>query len=154
MCHRPINHSKTTLQAKGKGDGTTSALKSILSKLLGDSNKEKMEQAENIRNKAIDFNSYNVAPEELQRLMWHVLEWRDAIYREILKKIEMVPGLSELIDEWSDTLNACEPSRSSHSCTTHRHNAESVVFTVLEPLLKVRPNRCCTGFVNSSDPSQ
>ena len=114
-----------------------------------------MEQAQNIKNKVYDFNPGDLAPEELQRLMWNVLEWRDAVYREILKKIEMVPGLSELVDELTDALNACEPPRGVlTSAPLNDTLLNPVVFTVLEPLLKVRAIGCCAGPVNSSAPSQ
>ena len=37
-----------------------------------------------------------------------ILKWRDDVYRDIIEKIEMVPGLSDLIDQLTNALNACE----------------------------------------------
>ena len=57
--------------------------------------------------KAYQFDPDNVAPPEVREQLWQLLKWRDNVYRDIIKKIEMVPGLSELIENLTNALNAC-----------------------------------------------
>ncbi len=56
---------------------------------------------------AYNFDPDNIAPPEVQEQLWQLLKWRDDIYRDIIKKIEMVPGLSDLIENLTNALNAC-----------------------------------------------
>ena len=67
---------------------------------------------------AYEFNPDDIAPPEVQQQLFQLLKWRDDIYRDILKKIEMVPGLEELIDNLTNALNA-------------------FVYTILAPYLSV-----------------
>jgi hypothetical protein len=69
-----------------------------------------MDEAEDIKeqSKAYDFNPDNVAPPEVQQRLLQLLRWRDDTMRDIIEKIEMIPGLSDLIDNITDALNACE----------------------------------------------
>ena len=57
--------------------------------------------------KAYRFDPNNVAPPEVREQLWKLLTWRDNIYRDIIKKIQMVPGLEELIENLTNALNAC-----------------------------------------------
>lgn len=57
--------------------------------------------------KAYHFDPNNVAPPEVQRQLLDLLAWRDNIMRNVTEKIEMVPGLSDLVDEFTNALNAC-----------------------------------------------
>lgn len=59
------------------------------------------------KSKAYNFDPDNIAPPEVQQQLWELLKWRDNIYRDIIKKIEMVPGLSDLIENLTNALNAC-----------------------------------------------
>ena len=43
----------------------------------------------------------------MQRQLFEILKWRDNVYRDIIKKIEMIPGLNDLIDQLTNALNAC-----------------------------------------------
>ncbi|KAF9029991.1 Het-C-domain-containing protein [Hymenopellis radicata] len=83
-----------------------SALKSILGKIGGGD--DKMSQGEELQaqSQAYHFNPDNIAPPEVQRQLLDLLKWRDGLYRDIIKKIEMIPGLSDLMDEMSNALNA------------------------------------------------
>ncbi|KAI0756549.1 heterokaryon incompatibility protein Het-C-domain-containing protein [Daedaleopsis nitida] len=56
--------------------------------------------------KAYNFDPDNIAPPEVQQQLWELLKWRDNIYRDIIKKIEMVPGLTDLIENLTNALNA------------------------------------------------
>ncbi|KAK0208698.1 Het-C-domain-containing protein [Desarmillaria ectypa] len=83
-----------------------SALKKILSKVGGGD--DKMSQGEQLQaqSQAYHFDPNNVAPPEVQKQLLDLLKWRDDVYRDIIAKIEMVPGLSDLIDELSNALTA------------------------------------------------
>ena len=67
--------------------------------------------------KAYHFDPDNVAPPEVREQLWQLLKWRDNVYRDIIKKIEMVPGLSDLIDNLTNALNACAYFHNYHSAT-------------------------------------
>ncbi|KAK7058606.1 hypothetical protein VNI00_002242 [Paramarasmius palmivorus] len=84
-----------------------SQLKDLFGKVSGGDD-NKMNEAEEIeqKSKAYNFNPDDVAPPEVQKQLLDLLKWRDNVYREILKKIEMVPGLSDLLDELTNALNA------------------------------------------------
>jgi hypothetical protein len=85
------------------------AFKAILDKLLIGGSNEKMSQSEQMhkQSKAYHFDPGNIAPPEVQRQLFELLEWRDNIMRDITETIEMVPGLSDLVDEFTNALNAC-----------------------------------------------
>ncbi|KAI3622000.1 heterokaryon incompatibility protein het-c [Moniliophthora roreri] len=100
-----------------------SQLKDLFGKFGGSGDDDKMSQAEAMeqKSKAYDFNPDEVAPPEVQKQLLDLLKWRDNVYRDILKKIEMVPGLSDLLDELTNALNA-------------------YVYTVLAPWLTATTN--------------
>jgi len=50
----------------------------------------------------------DAAPQEVQDLLWKILEWRDRVYKDILGTIAMIPGLMELFEQLTEALNACE----------------------------------------------
>ena len=77
----------------------------------GGSEDDKMNAADDMqaKSKAYNFDPDNIAPPEVQQQLFELLKWRDNIYRDIIKKIEMVPGLSDLIDGLTNALNACAP---------------------------------------------
>jgi hypothetical protein len=57
---------------------------------------------------AYQFNPNNMAPPVVKERLLQILKWHDDVLRDIIKKIEMVPGLSRLLDEFSDALNECK----------------------------------------------
>lgn len=59
------------------------------------------------QSKAYNFDPNDIAPPEVQRNLIDVLKWRDSIVKDITQKMDMVPGLSDLIDELTNALNAC-----------------------------------------------
>ncbi|KAF7302983.1 Heterokaryon incompatibility protein het-c [Mycena kentingensis (nom. inval.)] len=85
-----------------------SSLKAILSKLPIGGGDEKMQQGEQLaeESKAYNFDPDNVAPPEVQEKLLAVLRWRDDLMRSILEKMEMIPGLEELMEELSNALSA------------------------------------------------
>lgn len=72
---------------------------------------DKMGEADSMqeKSKAYNFDPNNVAPPEVREQLWQLLKWRDGIFRDIIAKIDMIPGLSDLIDGLTNALNACEP---------------------------------------------
>jgi hypothetical protein len=89
----------------------SSLLRSLLEKLPigGSHDEEKVSQADAMKRKAqaYQFNPDDIMPPDVQQQLWELLKWRDSIYRDILKKIEMIPGLESLIDALTNALNAC-----------------------------------------------
>ncbi|RDB28776.1 hypothetical protein Hypma_015984 [Hypsizygus marmoreus] len=83
-------------------------LKEILGQLPIGGGDEKMDQGEQIHEqaKAYHFDPDNVAPPEVQQQMLSLLKWRDDVYRDVLKRIEMVPGLEDLLEQLTNALNA------------------------------------------------
>ncbi|CDO73164.1 hypothetical protein BN946_scf185007.g219 [Trametes cinnabarina] len=95
-------------------------LSALLKKLpIGGSGADsKMDQASSMQEqaKAYRFDPNNVAPPEVREQLWQLLKWRDSIYKDIIEKIELIPGLSDLIDGLTNALNA-------------------VVYTILAPYI-------------------
>ena len=124
-----------------QNDTDSSLLRSILRKLpigLGESDDEdKVSQADAMKEKAkaYQFNPDDVMPPEVQTQLLALVKWRDDIYRDILKKIEMIPGLEGLIDALTNALNACESSDSSSPALTLKEMSRSRLYhlgTVLD----------------------
>ncbi|KAI0094507.1 heterokaryon incompatibility protein Het-C-domain-containing protein [Irpex rosettiformis] len=103
-----VDLSKNLANAQ-ENDTDSSVIRDILKKLpIGGSDDDKVDQADAMKAKAqaYNFNPDEVLPPEVQQQMFQLLKWRDDIYRDILKKIEMVPGLETLINTFTDALNA------------------------------------------------
>ncbi|KAF8079060.1 Het-C-domain-containing protein [Lyophyllum atratum] len=88
--------------------GNIANLKNILSQLPIGGGDDKVNQGEEMsaQAKAYEFNPDDVAPPEVQQQLLDLLKWRDQVYRDVVAKIEMVPGLTELLDELTNALNA------------------------------------------------
>ena len=89
-------------------------LKDILGKLSslsggGDSDSQ-MNHAEEMKRKseAYHFDPDQSLPPQVVSDLKEVLRFHDDVLRDIIKKMEMVPGLTDLIDGLSNALNACE----------------------------------------------
>lgn len=99
-----------SLAQASEGDNSNVAnLKNILSQLPIGGGDDKINQGEEIhaQAKAYNFDPDNIAPPEVQQQLLALLKWRDGVYRDVLAKIEMVPGLTDLLDELTNALNAC-----------------------------------------------
>ncbi|KAF9270787.1 Het-C-domain-containing protein [Marasmius fiardii PR-910] len=85
-----------------------SQLKSIISKLNIGGGDEKLNQGQQLQeqSQAYNFDPNNVAPPEVQKQLLDLLKWRDSVFRDVSKKIEMIPGLSDLVEELTNALNA------------------------------------------------
>ena len=89
-------------------------LKDIFGKLSslgggGDSGSQ-MNQAEEMKRKseAYHFDPDQALPPQVVNDLKEVLKFHDDVLRGIIQKMEMVPGLTDLIDGLSNALNACE----------------------------------------------
>ncbi|GJE86244.1 heterokaryon incompatibility protein Het-C domain-containing protein [Phanerochaete sordida] len=104
-----VDLSKNLANAS-QGGGDSSLLRSLLEKLPigGSHDEDKVSQADDMQEqaKAYQFNPDDIMPPEVQDQLLQLLKWRDDIYRDILKKIEMIPGLESLIDGITNALNA------------------------------------------------
>ena len=87
-------------------------LKDILGKLkaLSGGDDSQMNHAEEMKRKseAYHFDPNKTLPPEVLRNLKEVLRFHDDVLRDIIKKMEMVPGLTDLIEGLSNALNACE----------------------------------------------
>ncbi|TFK17376.1 Het-C-domain-containing protein [Coprinopsis marcescibilis] len=96
-------------QAQG-GNADLGPLKAILQKVMGGSkeDEEKLDQGQQMQEAAqgYKFNPDNVAPPEVQQRLLSLLRWHDDVMRDVSKKVAMVPGLSGLLEEFSNALNA------------------------------------------------
>lgn len=103
--------AKVRKQAQQSGTPNLGALKGILSKIMGGSeSNDKLNQGEQMQQQAqgYNFDPNNVCPPEVKQRLVELLRWHDDVMRQILKKIEMVPGLANLLEEFSNALNACK----------------------------------------------
>ncbi|KAF5310722.1 hypothetical protein D9619_007668 [Psilocybe cf. subviscida] len=84
------------------------AIKNILGK-FGGGNDSDLDHGEQLKaeSKAYHFDPNNVCPPDVQKKLMDLLKWHDNIMRSIEEKIEMVPGLSSLLDQLSNDLNTC-----------------------------------------------
>ncbi|KAF9442817.1 heterokaryon incompatibility Het-C [Macrolepiota fuliginosa MF-IS2] len=95
-------------QASQGGDTNVDAFKAVLGKLPIGGGEDEVNKTDKMhqQSQAYHFDPDNIAPPEVQRQLLDILTWRDTIVRDIAEKIEMVPGLTELIDELTNALNA------------------------------------------------
>jgi len=103
------------LSQADKNNDALTGLKDILGQLkaLGGNNSDsQFDKAEEMKRKseAYHFDPNQSLPPEMIRDLKDVLKFHDDVLRDIIKKMEMVPGLTELIDGLSNALNACELS--------------------------------------------
>lgn len=94
------------MKQSGDADSSFEGLRAILSKLPIGGGSEKADEAANLKQKAFDFNPDKYAPKEVQDQLLQILRWRDGVYRDIVEKMEMIPGLNDLIDQLTNALNA------------------------------------------------
>jgi len=93
----------------------------------------KLNQGEQMQQQAQGYHldPNNICPPEVIQRLTELLKWHDDVMRQILRKIEMVPGLSNLLEEFSNALNACK-SISIHPFRSG--NWESFQTSILQSL--------------------
>ncbi|KAF5384951.1 hypothetical protein D9615_001149 [Tricholomella constricta] len=99
---------KMSQASGGNEEGNVAKLKAILSKLPIGGGDDKVNQGEEMHKQAkgYHFDPDNIAPPEVQQQLLSLLKWRDQVYRDVVAKMEMVPGLTDLLDELTNALNA------------------------------------------------
>lgn len=118
-----------------------------------------MDQGANLQqqSKAYNFDPNNLAPPEVQQQLTALLTWHDDVYRDILKKIETIPGLTDLLDNITNALNACELYFSNTKyweCFLLTDGSASLledVYSILAPWLSVRLSFFLSLYNFSSD---
>lgn len=108
----------------------------------GDSN-DKLNQGEQMQQQAqgYNFDPNNVCPPEVMQRLTELLKWHDDVMRQILKKIEMVPGLASLLEEFSNALNACKLEFGVSPCTLISDTPSLPdIYTILAPYVTVGPS--------------
>ncbi|KAJ2923604.1 hypothetical protein H1R20_g13491, partial [Candolleomyces eurysporus] len=105
LCHLVVNIKK---QAQLSGSPNFGVLKNILSKIMGGESNDKLNQGEQMQQQAqaYHFDPNNSCPPEVMQRLVELLKWHDDVMRQILRKIEMVPGLAGMLEEFSNALNA------------------------------------------------
>lgn len=85
-------------------------LQSLFKQLPIGGSDDKMNQGQDLqeKSKAYNFDPDNVAPPEVQAQLFELLVWHDNIFRDILEKIESVPGLADVVENITNALNACK----------------------------------------------
>jgi Heterokaryon incompatibility protein Het-C len=91
------------------GDSSIEKVKALLSKLpsMGGAS-GKMQQGEQMKQNAINFDPSKYTSEQTQQEIWQVLVWRDSLMRDIESIIAGIPGLEKLVEEISEALTVCE----------------------------------------------
>ncbi|EAU92260.1 heterokaryon incompatibility protein HET-C [Coprinopsis cinerea okayama7 len=96
-------------EAQQSGGADLGPLKNILSRIMGGSSEEeeKLNQGEEMKEAAqgYHFDPDNIAPPEVQQKLLDLLKWHDDVMRNVTKKMAMVPGLNNLLEEFSNALN-------------------------------------------------
>ena len=96
-----------------KNNDAINNLKDILGKLKalgGGGGNSQADQAEEMKRKsdAYHFDPNQALPAEVVKNLKEVLKFHDDTMRTILEKMQMIPGLTDLLDGLSNALNACE----------------------------------------------
>lgn len=96
-------------KTQDSGDSAITKLRNILSMLpVGSADSEaKLQDGEDIRASAINFDPNTVAPAQARERLWNILKWRDGMMKDIAKVIGAIPGLESLLDQFSNALNVC-----------------------------------------------
>ncbi|KAG8709800.1 hypothetical protein FRC08_018045 [Ceratobasidium sp. 394] len=101
--------SKKMNEMKNQDQSPISTLRAILGQIPhggGDDKQNAMNQGDEIRNKAFNFNPDDVAPEEVQQRLLEILKWHDQVMHDVTKTIQNIPGLESLLDDLTNAMNA------------------------------------------------
>lgn len=91
------------------GNSSMEQVKSLLSKLPSFGGQSgKLQQGEQMKQNAIQFDPNKYTSEQTQQEIWQVLVWRDSLMRDIEAIIAGIPGLEKLVDEISEAITVCE----------------------------------------------
>ncbi|CAE6472919.1 unnamed protein product [Rhizoctonia solani] len=104
-----LSKKMNELKNQNQSESPITKLHAILGQIPsggGDQQQGAMEQGDQIRAKAFDFNPNDVAPEEVQQRLLEILKWHDQVMHDITETIQNIPGLEKLMDELTNAMNA------------------------------------------------
>ncbi|CUA69646.1 hypothetical protein RSOLAG22IIIB_04023 [Rhizoctonia solani] len=104
-----LSKKMSELKNQDQSESPIAKLRAILGRIPsggGDQQQGAMDQGDQIRAKAYDFNPNDVAPEEVQQRLLEILKWHDQVMHDITRTIQNIPGLETLLDELTNALNA------------------------------------------------
>ncbi|ELU39862.1 heterokaryon incompatibility protein HET-C [Rhizoctonia solani AG-1 IA] len=96
-----LSKKMSELKNQDQSESPIAKLRAILGRIPsgGDQQQGAMEQGDQIRAKAFDFNPDDVAPEEVQQRLLEILKWHDQVMRDITK-----PWLSPILQNATGAL--------------------------------------------------
>lgn len=106
-----------------------------------------MQQAESMKSQAFDFDVNDLAPSEIQDFIWRLFQWRDSVFKDVLRTISFIPGLASLFETLAETLNACK--RFLIILNKHFSDVLLVIYSLLDPILQVFNIRNVKSLLNS-----
>lgn len=76
----------------------------------GGNEDEKLSHAQALEQKSQGYNVNpdDICPPEVQQNIWDLIKWRDGIMRDVSSTLESIPGLGDLVEELTNSLNECE----------------------------------------------
>ncbi|QRW12015.1 heterokaryon incompatibility protein Het-C protein [Ceratobasidium sp. AG-Ba] len=101
--------SEASMKNQNQSESPISKLRAVLGRIPsggGDDKQNAMNQGDEIRNKAFNFNPDDVAPEDVQRQFLEILKWHDQVMHDITKTIQNIPGLESLLEDLTNAMNA------------------------------------------------
>jgi len=103
-------HNYIALKASQSGNKPDIGILKSLFKQFGGDGDQKLNKGEEIQqqSQAYHFNPDDMAPPQVKQQLVEALRWHDDVMRDITSKIEMIPGLTTLLEEFSNALNECK----------------------------------------------
>ncbi|KAB5588066.1 hypothetical protein CTheo_8493 [Ceratobasidium theobromae] len=112
-----LSKKMNELKNQDQSQSPIAKLRTILGRIPSGGDKQgAMDQGDQIRAKAFNFNPDDVAPEEVQKQLLEVLKWHDQVMHDITETIQKIPGLESLLEDLTNAMSA-------------------YVYTTLEPFL-------------------
>lgn len=117
LFHLPCPHNYFSLKASQGGSTPDIGILKTLFKKFGAGDDQKLNKGDEIQqqSKAYRFNPDDMAPPQVKQQLVGALKWHDDVMRDIISKIEMIPGLTSLLEEFSNAMNACKCYNASPS---------------------------------------
>lgn len=134
-----LSNKMNASQQSGGQAADMGKLKKILSTIMGGSSDDKLSEGEKIQqqSQAYHFDPDNSFPPEVKKQLVDLLKWHDDVMRQIHRRMEMVPGLNDMLEEFSNALNACESwIRRVRLCELRSHPRLDI-YTVIAPYVTV-----------------
>ncbi|CEL53878.1 hypothetical protein RSOLAG1IB_06660 [Rhizoctonia solani AG-1 IB] len=103
-----LSKKMSELKNQDQSESPIAKLRAILGRIpsSGGDQQGAMDQGDQIRAKAFDFNPDDVAPEEVQQRLLEVLKWHDQVMHDITKTVQNIPGLESLLQDLTNAMAA------------------------------------------------